>query len=150
MGRGPRRKYKDVADAAQAAFESAAYAAAAARAAVELSRSESADGPTTPKTDNIHPHDSKGKEEFKPNEGRTLGRRSFSSSSSSSSSSSDEEGGDIKGKNLVLDESDCGVVEGSERGEFGGEEKRSEDAEPEALNISRRPISVRSRWARPR
>lgn len=38
-----RRKYKDVADAAQAAFESAAYAAAAARAAVELSRSESHD-----------------------------------------------------------------------------------------------------------
>lgn len=38
-----RRKYKDVADAAQAAFESAAYAAAAARAAVELSRSESQD-----------------------------------------------------------------------------------------------------------
>lgn len=37
------RKYKDVADAAQAAFESAAYAAAAARAAVELSRSESHD-----------------------------------------------------------------------------------------------------------
>ncbi|KAB1221042.1 IST1-like protein [Morella rubra] len=35
-----RRKYKDVADAAQAAFESAACAAAAARAAVELSRSE--------------------------------------------------------------------------------------------------------------
>ncbi|KAM7464357.1 hypothetical protein LguiA_032478 [Lonicera macranthoides] len=38
-----RRKYRDVADAAQAAFESAAYAAAAARAAVELSRSESLD-----------------------------------------------------------------------------------------------------------
>ncbi|XP_019180431.1 PREDICTED: uncharacterized protein LOC109175598 isoform X2 [Ipomoea nil] len=35
-------KYKDVADAAQAAFQSAAYAAAAARAAVQLSRSESA------------------------------------------------------------------------------------------------------------
>ncbi|XP_040996772.1 uncharacterized protein LOC121242851 [Juglans microcarpa x Juglans regia] len=35
-----RKKYRDVADAAQAAFESAAYAAAAARAAVELSRSE--------------------------------------------------------------------------------------------------------------
>lgn len=33
------RKYKDVADAAQAAFVSAAYAAAAARAAVELSQS---------------------------------------------------------------------------------------------------------------
>ena len=38
-----RKKYKDVADAAQAAFESAAYAAAAARAAVELSRTESHD-----------------------------------------------------------------------------------------------------------
>ncbi|OVA05005.1 protein of unknown function DUF292 [Macleaya cordata] len=37
------RKYRDVASAAQAAFESAAYAAAAARAAVELSRSESYD-----------------------------------------------------------------------------------------------------------
>ncbi|KAJ1385302.1 Vacuolar protein sorting-associated protein Ist1 [Sesbania bispinosa] len=35
-----RQKYKDVAHAAQAAFESAAYAAAAARAALELSRSE--------------------------------------------------------------------------------------------------------------
>lgn len=41
-----RQKYKDVADAAQAAFESAAYAAAAARAAVELSRSESHDPPS--------------------------------------------------------------------------------------------------------
>lgn len=38
-----RKKYKDVADAAQAAFESAEYAAAAARAALELSRSESHD-----------------------------------------------------------------------------------------------------------
>ncbi|XP_022945818.1 uncharacterized protein LOC111449950 [Cucurbita moschata] len=38
-----RRKFKDVADAAQAAFESAAYAAAAARAAVELSQSKSLD-----------------------------------------------------------------------------------------------------------
>ncbi|OIW02266.1 hypothetical protein TanjilG_15149 [Lupinus angustifolius] len=35
-----RQKYKGVADAAQAAFESATHAAAAARAAVELSRSE--------------------------------------------------------------------------------------------------------------
>jgi vacuolar protein sorting-associated protein IST1 len=38
-----KKKYKDVADAAQAAFESAAYAAAAARAAVELSRFQSYD-----------------------------------------------------------------------------------------------------------
>lgn len=38
-----KRKYKDVADAAQAAFESAAYAAAAARMAVVLSKSENHD-----------------------------------------------------------------------------------------------------------
>ncbi|XP_021296612.1 uncharacterized protein LOC110425865 [Herrania umbratica] len=38
-----RKKYRDVAAAAQEAFESAAYAAAAARAAVELSRTESQD-----------------------------------------------------------------------------------------------------------
>ncbi|XP_010926145.1 uncharacterized protein [Elaeis guineensis] len=38
---GGREQYKDVVSAAEAAFESAAYAAAAARAAVELSRSES-------------------------------------------------------------------------------------------------------------
>ncbi|KAL2233422.1 uncharacterized protein LOC105156397 [Sesamum indicum] len=47
-----RRKYKDVADAAEEAFKSAAYAAAAARAAVELSRSESTD-PDDPNTPNI-------------------------------------------------------------------------------------------------
>ncbi|KAK9091243.1 hypothetical protein Sjap_024420 [Stephania japonica] len=40
---GSRKKYADVASAAQAAFESAANAAAAARAAMELSRSESQD-----------------------------------------------------------------------------------------------------------
>ncbi|BAT98913.1 hypothetical protein LR48_Vigan06g137000 [Vigna angularis] len=56
-----KKKYKDVADAAQAAFESAAYAAAAARAAVELSRSESHDpddydspGPRTRKVEDGH------------------------------------------------------------------------------------------------
>lgn len=38
-----RKKYKDVADAARDAFESAAYAAVAARAAVELCKSESRD-----------------------------------------------------------------------------------------------------------
>ncbi|GLT76624.1 hypothetical protein SLA2020_482760 [Shorea laevis] len=52
-----RHKYKDVADAALAAFESAAYAAAAARAAVELSRSDSHDpdnqnSPRTPRNQN--------------------------------------------------------------------------------------------------
>ncbi|KAK4771927.1 hypothetical protein SAY86_013702 [Trapa natans] len=43
-----KQKYKDVVDAAQAAFESAAYAAAAARAAVELSRSNGSFGLDSP------------------------------------------------------------------------------------------------------
>lgn len=57
-------KYKDVADAAQAAFESAAHAAAAARAAVELSRfgshdPDDRDGPDTPKAKSFHKVESK-------------------------------------------------------------------------------------------
>lgn len=47
-----KKKYKDVAHAAQAAFESAAYAAAAARAAVELARPDSRDP-----DDHNSPHD---------------------------------------------------------------------------------------------
>lgn len=48
--RNGKKKFRDVEDAAQAAFESAAYAAAAARAAVELSRSRScgSDNPDSP------------------------------------------------------------------------------------------------------
>ncbi|GLT34476.1 hypothetical protein SLA2020_089860 [Shorea laevis] len=58
-----RQKYKDVADAAQAAFESAANAAAAARAAVELSRSDFHDpdnqnSPRTPQRRVIDRHES--------------------------------------------------------------------------------------------
>ncbi|CAI9779087.1 unnamed protein product [Fraxinus pennsylvanica] len=57
-----RRRYTDVVDAAQAAYESASYAAAAARAAVELSRSESTDrdGPSSPNVQaRIEPKNSK-------------------------------------------------------------------------------------------
>ncbi|CAL5367365.1 unnamed protein product [Camellia sinensis] len=49
-----RKKYRDVAEAAQEAFESAAYAAAAARAAVELSRSESWDEDPDDHNDSNH------------------------------------------------------------------------------------------------
>ncbi|XP_043717820.1 uncharacterized protein LOC122665743 [Telopea speciosissima] len=56
-----RKQYRDVVSAAQAAFESAAYAAAAARAAVELSRGKSQDNdpddPSSP-LDEIHPAES--------------------------------------------------------------------------------------------
>ncbi|KAL6566398.1 hypothetical protein OROGR_002013 [Orobanche gracilis] len=50
IDRSVRRKYKDVAEAAQVAFESAAYAAAAARAAVELSRFDSINPDGSPHT----------------------------------------------------------------------------------------------------
>ena len=58
-----RKKYKDVADAAQAAFESAAQAAAAARAALELSRSNPPDpddhsSPSPPPRKGLDEHDS--------------------------------------------------------------------------------------------
>ncbi|XP_073158470.1 uncharacterized protein [Henckelia pumila] len=53
-----RVKYRDVAHAAQAAFESAAYAAAAARAAVQLSRSESTDPDDDPDPLNHQPRKS--------------------------------------------------------------------------------------------
>ncbi|KAF7124381.1 hypothetical protein RHSIM_Rhsim12G0082500 [Rhododendron simsii] len=49
------RKYKDVTDAAEEAFKSAAYAAAAARAAVELSRSESHDPADQNCSGSVHP-----------------------------------------------------------------------------------------------
>ncbi|XP_057810608.1 uncharacterized protein LOC131025037 [Salvia miltiorrhiza] len=124
-----RGKYKDVADAAQAAFESAAYAAAAARIAVELSRSES---PATPRE--------RIAAEFKANEDAagTCVRRSFSDSSS------DEEG-DAKGENVVFDENEM------EKNESGWRSGAGEEGVEPALDINRRPISVRTtRWARPR
>ncbi|KAJ6707621.1 VACUOLAR PROTEIN SORTING-ASSOCIATED PROTEIN IST1-RELATED [Salix viminalis] len=49
-----RKKYKDVAAAAQEAFESAAYAAHAARAAVELSRYDSRDDEQDDRGDSSH------------------------------------------------------------------------------------------------
>lgn len=134
-----RRKYRDVADAAQAAFESAAYAAAAARIAVELSRSESADLTSPREQITVGTVTA---EEMKPNEAKGLLRRSFSASSSDSS---DDEG-DARGKNVEFVERNWDGIDS----EFG--EKRNEEGviAVEPLNISRRPISVRTTWARAR
>ncbi|KAI4357839.1 hypothetical protein L6164_001762 [Bauhinia variegata] len=68
-----RQKYKGVADAAQAAFESAAYAAAAARAAVELSRSESHD-PDDQDSPSPGLRNSRGKGILSVNEGEELNK----------------------------------------------------------------------------
>ncbi|KAL3644646.1 hypothetical protein CASFOL_009826 [Castilleja foliolosa] len=129
-----RRKYKDVADAAQAAFESAAYAAAAARAAVELSRS----GSTDPDGGG-GPHSSGGKTEL-----QTYPVQNYDSSSGSIS---DEDGEIKKQTEIVFDDDDDDDDENSKRVDENyplqfDEEKMNEIKEP--LNINRRPISVRT------
>lgn len=146
---GVRRKYRDVADAAQAAFESAAYAAAAARAAVELSRSESTD----PDDRSLRPR----KVSTTYSDPNVI-KRSLSSSSSDSFEgnvkgveilvSSEEEGEMNQRDRVLFDESD---VEDEQKGEMKMEKGRGDkSAEFEPLNINRRPISMRNRWAQGR
>ncbi|XP_030549247.1 vacuolar protein sorting-associated protein IST1 [Rhodamnia argentea] len=118
-----KKKYKDVADAAQAAFESAAYAAAAARAAVELSRSGSngpddRDGPDTRKAKSFHKAESANKLEVQGGEedgehqapDKPLGVNAGESKQSISSSSSKPEEIDAtsleKAKEAIFDESE--------------------------------------------
>ncbi|GAB4828887.1 hypothetical protein Ancab_018547 [Ancistrocladus abbreviatus] len=79
-----RKRYKDVADAAQEAFQSAAYAAAAARAAVELSRSH-------PPRDNDHGSSSSQRKYPKQAEATTLGIEKHQSIGKHSVHSKDEE-----------------------------------------------------------
>lgn len=74
-----RQKYKDVADAAQAAFEGAEYAAVAARAAVELSRMDG------------RPSSSTALELKEESESQNKLSRTRSASSSSSSGEEEEE-----------------------------------------------------------
>ncbi|PON59542.1 Vacuolar protein sorting-associated protein [Parasponia andersonii] len=112
-----RKKYKDVADAAQAAFESAAYAAAAARAAVELSRpgndSDNQDSPGSRRGKSTHRNEpmkmeSDSEEEQIPDGNRTGElRRSFSSSSSEAITQ-----GHPSGQDVVFDESDNETITG--------------------------------------
>ncbi|PIN00643.1 Spindle pole body protein [Handroanthus impetiginosus] len=169
-----RRKYRDVADAAQEAFKSAAYAAAAARAAVELSRSESTDPddpnlhPRRVSIEPIKPEDSPEDEEMKTEmkfdkifpvqncdlETKTRHlhvERSFSNSSSDSFDDNAKEvrisvdqDDQIKQRDVVFDESDNEDAQKS-RNDIAEGSSRTQSIEP--LNINRRPISVRTRWA---
>ncbi|GMJ13469.1 IST1-LIKE 6 [Hibiscus trionum] len=93
-----RKKYKDVADAAQAAFESAAHAAAAARAAVELSRSDfhdpddhSSSGSQRKGEFDIHEPNSKGEETHQGIQAEELNQISKTSGINISSPSSSKE-----------------------------------------------------------
>lgn len=102
------KKYKDVAHAAQAAFESAAYAAAAARAAVELSRPEGHDSDDQnspgPKRGKLSSRYESSKTEFgSGNEHITVRNQAEELKRSASSSSSDSEGGTLEATPVSLD-----------------------------------------------
>ncbi|KAL7149331.1 hypothetical protein ABFS83_05G032600 [Erythranthe nasuta] len=149
------RKYKDVADAAQAAFESAAYAAAAARAAVELSRSESTDPPnhrpgklsTAASFEEVRLVETEIKYEKILPVLNTNNKRSFSDDNVKGDIvSSDEEGEIIKRRDggVHFDESDH---EDEQKSSSINQENYNNPAEfgVEPLNFNRRPISVRNR-----
>nr|GMD77146.1 Spindle pole body protein [Ipomoea batatas]GME13395.1 Spindle pole body protein [Ipomoea batatas]GME19933.1 Spindle pole body protein [Ipomoea batatas] len=117
-------KYKDVADAAQAAFESAAYAAAAARAAVELSRSESG-GSHHPPYNSPRLHTTKAPHTIQTNEEKDV------------KGTDDEDNGDVEGGGFDLAEIQPANTE--------------DKSAAENLNEDRKPISMRTkpkhRWA---
>lgn len=99
-----RKKYRDVAAAAQEAFESAAYAAAAARAAVELSRSESQNNDQDDDRGSNHPqgtmHDSDGSLTPKPLSGGHKINSIYNISSESEAEDMAEDNGRVHLKEL--------------------------------------------------
>ncbi|GMI75373.1 IST1-LIKE 6 [Hibiscus trionum] len=109
-----RKKYKDVADAAQAAFKSAAHAAAAARAAVELSRSDFHDPEDHNSPDHqrkrvfdIHEPSSKGKETHQGSQAEELNQSTKTPGINISSPSSNESSeGNLGIRTMSLDEVD--------------------------------------------
>lgn len=170
-----KKKYRDVADAAQAAFESAAYAAAAARAAVELSRSghdsDNQDSPGSRQGRSVRKNkslkiESDSEEEKAPVENQTAELRSLSSSSSESATQ-----GNSPGKGVVYDESDSKTIIGNksklpsqlqipskfqagvevdsiQQNSLEHEDESSETGSTMRLNLERGPLSVRTRRVR--
>ncbi|KAL9997700.1 putative vacuolar protein sorting-associated protein Ist1 [Helianthus debilis subsp. tardiflorus] len=150
-----KKKYRDVADAAQAAFESAAYAATAARAAVELSRSRSFD------SDNPDSPNSRPRKVLSSNNEKS--KLWMENEKTLESESEPEQEGEIKTskndsdplvKSMVFDESD-NEIENEQRdysltkqAEFksGNTESGFEDElKIQQLDLTKRPISVRTR-----
>ncbi|KAI3731619.1 hypothetical protein L1987_62808 [Smallanthus sonchifolius] len=139
-----KKKYRDVEDAAQAAFESAAYAAAAARAAVELSRSRSfgSDNPDSPNSRPRKVLDSsieKSKLQMK-NEKTHEGETSKNNTVAGDAGESDSDGYMPLEKTVVFDEieketSDSGKIDSG----FG------EGVKMQQLDLTKRPMSVRTR-----
>ncbi|KAJ0435939.1 putative vacuolar protein sorting-associated protein Ist1 [Helianthus annuus] len=150
-----KKKYRDVEDAAQAAFESAAYAAAAARAAVELSRSQSF-GSDNPDSPNSRPRKVLGS-----NNGKS--KLWMENENTHESESEPEQESEIKTpkndsdplvKSMVFDESDNEIeneqrdYSSTKQDEFksGNTESGFEDElKIQQLDLTKRPISVRTR-----
>ncbi|KAM0016782.1 putative vacuolar protein sorting-associated protein Ist1 [Helianthus debilis subsp. tardiflorus] len=150
-----KKKYRDVADAAQAAFESAAYAAAAARAAVELSRSRSFD------SDNLDSPNSRPRKVLSSNNEKS--KLWVENEKTLESESEPEQEGEIKTskndsdplvKSMVFDESDNEIeneqrdYSSTKQAEFksGNTESGFEDElKIQQLDLTKRPISVRTR-----
>ncbi|XP_071707350.1 uncharacterized protein [Rutidosis leptorrhynchoides] len=159
-----RKKYRDVEDAAQAAFESAAYAAEAARAAVELSRARSFDSDNhNPDSPNSRPRkvlDSKSKVPL-----RNL-KKHESESESESESEGEQEVTNVekneksmnntKENEVVFDESENEIEEEEQTVVFLSSKELDFDpgnVEPfgegskkvQQLDFTKRPISVRTK-----
>ncbi|KAI7747672.1 hypothetical protein M8C21_002776 [Ambrosia artemisiifolia] len=152
-----KKKYRDVEDAAQAAFESAAYAAAAARAAVELSRSRSfgSDNPDSPNSRPRKVLDSNNEKSrlWMENEKAQEGGTSTNNTKDVSGDDSDEY--TPLEKSVVFDESDDEIE--NETSEFSSSKQLNPDPGNtesyygeglkmhQQLDLTKRPISVRTR-----
>ncbi|XP_062111166.1 uncharacterized protein LOC133822742 [Humulus lupulus] len=170
-----KKKYRDVADAAQAAFESAAYAAAAARAAVELSRSghdfDNQDSPGSRQEWSARKNKSMKIESDSEEEKTPVGNQTAELRSLSSSSSETITQGNPSGKGVVFDESESETIIGNksklpsqlqipsrfqaglevdsvQQNSMEHEAESSDTGSTMRLNLERGPLSVRTRRVR--
>ncbi|KAL8249732.1 hypothetical protein R6Q59_006600 [Mikania micrantha] len=165
-----KKKYRDVEDAAQAAFESAAYAAAAARAAVELSRSRSSGHDSSssrprprPTNSNLKKSklrmenqntESESESESEPEqEGETSKNMTVAGDTTNGGSDSDGYNTPLE-KTMVFDESDDEIE--NENGGFSSskelgfdtglsESRFGDGLKMEPFDLTKRPMSVRTR-----
>ncbi|KAL8249726.1 hypothetical protein R6Q59_006594 [Mikania micrantha] len=159
-----KKKYRDVEDAAQAAFESAAYAAAAARAAVELSRSRSSghdSSSSRPTNSNLKKsklrmgnQNTESESESEPEqEGETSKNMTVAGDTTTGGSDSDGYNPPLE-KTMVFDESDDEIE--NQNGGFSSSKQLGFDSglselrfgdglKMEPLDLTKRPMSVRTR-----
>ncbi|GJY46020.1 IST1-like protein [Tanacetum coccineum] len=148
-----RNKYRNAEDAAQDAFESAAYAAAAARAAVELSRSRSfgSDNPDSPNTRPRKVLEKSKLEIPEPESGPEHEMVNVEAADETSKNNTKDTNGDhlIVDKplenNVVFDESD-NEIENEPVGFMSSKQLEfNEGSKVHQLDLTKKPISVRTK-----